>query len=693
MTDLPKSLADNPRLDRWLRFAEGRVHVSVGKVEIGQGIATALAQIAAEELDISLDRLAWRAGDTQLAPDEGSTSSSLSIEVGGASLRLVCAETRALFLAEAARLLNTAAEELEVEDGAILRAGAPTGHDYWSLAPRVSLARDATGTATPKPRAKHRLVGTSTPRRDLPAKLTGGAFVHDMVLPGMLHARVLRQPRPGATLAAVNEAALARHGARLVRSGDFAAILAPTEATLRAAVDAAQPRWENCDTPTPDMAEAAWLATQPADTRIRRNEAAPRQQGRTHQASYSRPYIAHASLGPCCAVAQENAGLLEVWTHVQGVYPFRLNAAQTLQRAPETIVVRHAHGPGCYGHNGADDAALDAAIIATLVPGTPVRVLWSRADEFGFAPAGTAMRTSLRAVLDADGLPVELTATITSGVHVNRAPGRLLASRTLPNAQPLPPPAESSDPYPGAGTRNIVPYYDISAWAYIHRLVAGTPIRTSALRGLGAVVNVFALECFMDELADLTGQDPVAYRLRMLSDPRARHLVERAAALSNWSARGPAGTGTGLGLGFARYKNKSGYACVVVEVEADTEIRLRHIWCTADAGLAINPDGVRAQLEGGIIQSASMALKEQLRIDETGTATRSWADYPILRFSEIPPIDIELANTPDEPSLGMGECTMGPTAAAIANAAAHALGVRVRDMPLTRERIVAAAAS
>jgi nicotinate dehydrogenase subunit B len=689
MTDLPKSLADNPRLDRWLHFAAGQVQVNVGKVEIGQGIATALTQIAAEELDVSLDRLSWRAGDTQLAPDEGSTSSSLSIEIGGASLRLVCAETRALFLAEAARLLNTAPEALDIEDGTILHDGAPTGHDYWSLAPRISLARDATGSAAPKPRAKHRIVGTSAARRDLPEKLAGRGFVHDMTLPGMLHARVLRQPRPGATLAAVNEAALARHGASLVRSGDFAAVLAPSEPALRAAVDAATPRWDNCDTPSPASAEAAWLATQPADTRTRGSEAPP-PAGPTHEATYSRPYISHASLGPSCALAHEQGGILEVWTHVQGVYPFRLNAAQTLQRDPESIIVRHAHGPGCYGHNGADDAALDAAIIATLVPGTPIRVLWSRADEFAFSPAGTAMQTTLRAVLNAEGLPIDLSATIISGVHVNRAPGRLLASRTLPNAQPLPPPAESSDPYPGAGTRNIVPYYDIP-WRYTHHLVAGTPIRTSALRGLGAVVNVFALECFLDELADRAGIDPAAYRLRLLSEPRARHLVERAAAMSNWSARGPAGTGTGLGMGFARYKNKSGYACVVVQVEADTEIRLRRIWCTADSGLAINPDGVRAQLEGGIIQAASMALKEQLRIDAPGTATRSWADYPILRFSEIPPIEIELADTPDEAPLGMGECTMGPTAAAIANAAAHALGLRLRDMPLTRERIMATA--
>ena len=690
MSELPKSLADNRRLDRWLRFANQQVHVSVGKVEIGQGISTALAQIAAEELDVALDQLVWRAGDTQLAPDEGSTSSSLSIEVGGAALRLVCAEARALFLAEAARLLNAAPEELAIEDGAILRDGSPTGHDYWTLARRVDLARDATGTATPKPRAAHRIVGTSTPRRDLPGKLAGTGFVHDMALPGMLHARVLRQPRPAATLAGVDEAAIARHGARLVRSGDFAAILAPTAAALRGAVEAARPRWDNCDSPTPTMAEAAWLAAQPADTRTRGSEAPP-PAGRTHEATYSRPYISHASLGPSCALAHAHAGILEIWSHVQGVYPLRANVAGTLRRDPETIIVRHVPGPGCYGHNGADDAALDAAVIASLVPGTPVRVLWSRADEFAHSPAGTAMQTTLRAVLGDDGMPADITATITSGVHVNRGPGRLLASRTLPGAQPMPPPLESSDPYPGAGTRNIVPYYDIPSWRYTHNLVAATPIRTTALRGLGAVVNVFALESFIDELADMVGQDPVAYRLRMLSDPRARRLVERAAAMSGWAARGPAGTGTGLGLAFARYKNRSGYACVVARVEADSEIRLRHIWCTADSGLAINPDGVRAQLEGGVIQAASMALKEQLLIDAGGTATRSWADYPILRFSEIPPIDIELMNEPDEPSLGMGECTMGPTAAAIANATAHALGLRLRDMPLTRERVLAAA--
>ncbi len=689
MSGLPKSLADNPRLDRWVGFGDEMVRLAIGKVEIGQGITTALAQIAAEELDVAMERLAITAGDTERAPDEGSTSSSLSVEVGGASLRLVCAEVRALFVAEAARLLNAAPDEIAVDDGAFLRGGAATPHSYWTLAPRVSLAREASGAVAPKPRAVHRVVGTSAQRLDLPRKLTGGGFVHDIVLPGMVHGRVLRQPRPGAMLAGVDERALARHGARLLRRGDFAVVLAASETALRRAVDQAAPRWDNGVGAPPGSGEAAWLARQPGEVRHRGSEAPP-PAGRHHAAVFSRPYISHASLGPSCAVATERDGVLEVISHVQGVYPLRANIALTLGRALDSIVVRHAHGPGCYGHNGADDAALDAAIAATLLPGTPIRILWSREDEFGHAPVGTAMQVGLEAVLDDAGFPADLTTTIHSGVHVNRGPGRLLAARLLPDAPPLPAPVESSDPYPGNGTRNVVPYYDIPQTRYLHHLVAGTPIRTSALRGLGGVVNVFALECFLDELAALGGHDPVAYRLAMLRDRRARWLVERAAAMAGWSSRGPAGTGTGLGLGFARYKNRSGYACVVAQVEADTEIRLRHIWCTADAGLAINPNGVKAQLEGGIIQAASMALKEQVAVDENGNATRSWADYPVLRFSDIPPIDIELADEPDEPPLGMGECTMGPTAAAIANAASHALGVRLRDMPLTRARIVAA---
>ncbi len=687
MTALPKSLADNPRLDRWLRFAaDGTVHVAVGKVEIGQGIATALAQIAAEELDVALDRIEWLAGDTDRAPDEGMTTGSQSIEIGGAALRLVCAEARAVMLAEAARRLNCAADDLAVADGAILRDGTPTGLDYAGLG--VSLDRPATGSVAPKPQAAHRLVGTSVPRRDLAEKLAGSGFLHDIVLPGMLHARVLRQPRPGARLTA-----LAATGAETIRDGDFVAFLAPRETDARRALHAAKATWEGGTTRTPAEAAAAHLETLPAD---RRNQGpAPTNTGARIVRRYARPYISHASLGPSCAIAQYAEGHLTVWTHSQGVYPLRAALAAGLGLPPDRISVRHAHGAGCYGHNGADDAAMDAAVIALHRPGPPIRVQWQREDEFGHAPVSTAMLVEIDAALDAEGMPLDWTTRFWSAPHSGRAgfAASALAVRARPNPPPPPPVTESSDPTPGAGTRNVVPYYDLPAFRFEHNLVPIPPVRTSALRGLGANAHVFAIESFIEELADQAGIDPAAYRLRMLSDPRARALIETVVAMSPWATRGPAGQGRGLGLGFARYKNRSGMAAIVAEIDATgTDLRCPRIWCAADAGLVINPDGVRAQLEGAIIQAVSWTLKEQVRLDADGIVGRAWAGYPILRFSEVPEIALHLAHRPDDPPLGMGECAGGPAVAAIGNAAAHALGQRLHSLPLTRDAVLAALA-
>jgi CO/xanthine dehydrogenase Mo-binding subunit len=268
--------------------------------------------------------------------------------------------------------------------------------------------------------------------------------------------------------------------------------------------------------------------------------------------------------------------------------------------------------------------------------------------------------------------------------------GTMLAHEALPNP---PPPAKANDPTEangGGGTRNGIPLYDFPAKRVIHHLALTTPVRTSSLRGLGALPNVYALECFMDELAQRAGVDPVAYRLSLLSDPRARHLIETVAARCGWAGRGPAGSGRGLGLAWSRYKNKAAYACVAVELDVDLDITLRRVWCAADAGLVINPDGARNQLEGGIVHAASMTLKEQVTLDGDGITSLDWDRYPILKFSEVPEIDVEIVHNPDQPTLGMGECTFGPTAAAIGNAVAHALGVRIRDMPLTRDRIAAA---
>ena len=695
---LPLSIINNRRMDRWLRFepASRSVRLAVGKVEIGQGVLIALSQIAAEELDVDVGRIDILSGDTAEAPDEGSTSSSQSIEVSGRSVRLVSAELRGRILGRLAQRLNCAPEDIAVEDGVFYQDGNPTGHDYWSFAAPEDFAAEITGSTRPKPPAAYKVVGQPVPRRDLLAKVTGAAFIHDIVRPGMLHARVLRQPSREAALTALDEAAIrraARSDVRIVRVGDFVAFVGADEtAVQRAAVAApAHATWSGARELRPEMQEASWFRTQPADDRHHGDPPAS-VAGEVVSQTYSRPFVAHAAMAPSCALAEYRAGHLSVWSHTQGVYPLRNSLADILGLPRERVTVRHAQGAGCYGHNGADDAALDAAVIAMQMPGQCIRVQWRREEEFGFEPVSTAHMTKLTAVLDGDGRPMDWTAEIWAGSHVQRPVfgGHMLAHEALPNR---PGPPKANDPPEangGGGTRNAFPLYDFPTKRVIHHLALETPVRTSSLRGLGALPNVYALECFIDELAERAGQDPVAYRLGMLSDVRARRLIENVAERCGWAARGPAGTGRGLGLAWSRYKNRAAYACVAVELEVDREVMLRRIWCAADAGLVINPDGARNQLDGGIMHAASMTLKEQVRFGESGITSLDWDGYPILRFSEVPEIETVILPNPDQPTLGMGECTFGPTAAAIGNAVAHALGVRIRDMPLTRERIAAA---
>ena len=695
---LPLSIQNNRRMEKWLRFEPGRtVRLAVGKVELGQGNVTALAQIAADELDVDLERIAVLSGDTEDAPDEGQTTGSQSIEVSGRSVRLVSAELRARVLDRLARRLNCSPAELSVEDGVFRRGDAPTGHDYWNFAAAEDFASDIEGNATPKPHTAYRYVGKPMPRRDLPGKLSGAGFVHDMVRPDMLHARILRQPCRGAQLAALDEAALRRAERgefRVVRVGNFVAFVGADEGVVQRAAAAApaHAKWDQTRQITPEQQEAAWLVGQPCNDRLHGAPLPAAETANVVTASYSRPYVAHASMGPSCALAEYRGGRLSVWSHTQGVYPLRNALANVLGLSQDAVTVRHAHGAGCYGHNGADDVAVDAAVIALQIPDHCIRVQWRREEEFGFEPFGSAMHVTVRAALDDAGKPVDWTGEIWSATHVQRPStgGNLLTHEALPTPPPDPRPTDPPEANGGGGTRNAFPLYDFAAKRVVHHLVLRAPVRTSALRGLGALPNVFAIECFMDELAERAGVDPVEYRLSVLSDPRARGVIENIARRCDWSGRGPAGGGRGLGLGWARYKNHAAYAAVVVEVEVDQEVRLRRIWCTADAGLVINPDGARNQLEGGIVQAASMTLKEQVRMEGDGVTSLDWSTYPILRFSEVPEIDTEIIHAPDLPTLGMGECTFGPTAAAIGNAVAHALGTRIRDMPFTRERIEAA---
>jgi nicotinate dehydrogenase subunit B len=700
MTALPKSLIDNPLLATWVGFGEpGCVRLATGKVEIGQGVLTALAQIAAEELDVSPERLRIVSGDTSGSPAEGFTSGSNSIAISGSSVRLVCAEVRALFLRYVADRLACPTDALTIEDGRFLRAGRHIGQDYWSIADQVDLSRPASGTVAAKRPASYAIVGRSLPRIDLEEKITGAAFIHDLAPDNVLHARMLRRPWAGAQLAALDEAAV-RHAAGapidIIRAGDLVAFTSDDETAVTRAAQSARAlaAWTGGTKPPPEAGDPDWLRRQDSRDRVVETGATPAAAGnRVVEATFSRPFLAYGSIGSSCALADYRDGELKVWTHSQGVFELRKWLARSLAIDEAQVTVLHRQGAGCYGHNSADDVAFDAAFVAMRVPNRVVRVQWTREDEFAAAPVGAAMAVGLRAVLDANARPADWTIEIWSPVHAQR-PGmngsaNLLGAQALPDA--VPPPAEINDVADEAGggaTRNGQALYDLPHHKLVHHLLPQVPIRTSSLRGLGAFANVFAIESFMDELAELAGEDPVTYRLSLMSDPRGRRVIETAAEMASWFDTA-SDEGRARGFGFARYKNRAAYAAIVAEVEVDEMVRVTRVWAAVDAGLVINPDGAANQIEGGIIQATSWTLKERVRFEGGRVASDNWDDYPILRFSEVPEIEVRFIHAPDEPALGLGEASLGPTAAAIGNAVARALGTRIRDLPLTRERIMA----
>ncbi len=695
---LPGSLHVNRRLGQWLRFLpEGLVEVRSGKVELGQGIATALAQIVADELDIAPSRVRMIPASTAASPDEAVTSGSLSVQESGTALRYACAEARAIYLATAAARLGKPADGLQVIDGEIVAVGG-AHTSYWALADDALLDREATASVPPK--SAHRVVGTPMLRLDIPDKAFGRPrFVHDLELPDMLHGRVLRPPSPAAVLLSVDDSkARALQGVvAIVRDGNFIGVLAEREevavkALERLSLGAA---WTERET-LPDAATLAdWLKSQPVETKVveERAAASTPAAARTLRARYSRPYLAHASIGPSCALAQWQGDALQIWCHSQGVYNLRADLAVTLGLAAERIVVAHVEGAGCYGHNGADDVALDAALLARAAGGRPVRLVWTRADELAWSPFGPAMAIELEADVDAAGEVLAWRHDLWSNGHSSR-PGRA-TTPTLLAAAHLERPFERvlaiNPPLPAGGAdRNSVPLYDVPARRIVNHRLLSMPLRASALRSLGAFANVFAIESFVDELARARNEDPVAWRLRHLADPRARAVIEAAARRAGWTGWQQR-EAWGHGIGFAKYKNLGAYCAVVAEIEAEREVRVRRLVVAVDVGLAINPDGVANQIEGGAIQASSWTLKEAVRFDRMRVTSSTWEDYPILKFSEVPAVEVEIVSRPDLPSVGAGEAAQGPTAAAIANAVYDALGVRVRDLPITPERIVAAA--
>ena len=696
---LPVSLAANPKLSSWLRFsAGGEVTVSPGKVEIGQGIVTALAQIAADELDVDLSRVRMLRASTAASPNEGVTSGSLSVQQSGRALRHACAEVRQIFLQLASERLGVEIAALDVEDGIISGPGN-IRTSYWELAEEVSLDRDATPGTTPKLASRRALAGNSVQRIDIPDKVFAQPrFIHDHTLPGMLHGRVLRPDNARAKLVDLKEdrvRAIAGLVA-IVRDGSFAGVVSETEHGAEAALHALRKgaTWADGD-PLPDENDlVTFLKAQPVQSTIidKKTASSPTSGKRTLQRQYTRPYIAHASIAPSCAMAQWRGDRVHVWTHSQGVYLLRADLALVLKLPVDNITVEHMEGAGCYGHNAADDVALDAALLAKATGDRPVRVQWSREGEMSDAPFGAAMAIDIEADLDAQNEIVDWRHSIWSNGHAAR-PGRaaqpaLLAGFEL--ASPFPRMISANPPQANGGgaDRNSIPLYDFPSWQIESHCLKTMPIRTSALRTLGAQGNVFAIESFLDEIATERGEDPVAFRLRHLRDERAKDVIRAAAKRAKWKPEKQ--PGIGYGIGFARYKNTGAYCAVVAEIEGAEDISVRKLTLAVDVGEAINPDGVINQIEGGAIQATSWVLKERVRFDRRRITSTNWTEYPILRFSEVPDVEVELIQRVEADPLGAGEAAHGPVTAAIANAVFDALGVRIRNLPITRDNLIAA---
>lgn len=669
---------------RWLALRrDGTVDVRSGKVELGQGVLTALAQIVADELEIDIARVRMCPAITGTSPDEGYTAGSLSLQRSGTALREVAARVRAATLATAAADLHCAPEELTVKDGDIQAPHGPST-TYWALADRLTVPDDA------NPVASHTVVGQSVPRFDIPGTVDGTRrYLHDLRFPGQLEGRVARPPGRGAHLLDIDEAAIG--ALTVVREGDFLGVLADdADSAARAlALLDRHTRWTKPAMLPDEQTLPDYLTSAPAVTEIRHQHGDP-PSAPTLRLRFHRPYLAHASIAPSCAIARWDGDTLAVWSHTQGIYPLRAELARWFGLPLDAVRVQHVEGAGCYGHNGADDVAGDAALLARAVPGRPVRVLWSRPDELAWAPFGPAMVAEVAVTLDDDGAIRHWHQEIWSNGHSSR-PGATGHPPLLAALHQGAAPVASSDPPPrngGGSDRNAVPGYDLPGCTVATHVLREMPLRTSAMRALGAHLNVYAIESVVDELAARAGADPVEYRLRLLDDPRAHDVLRRAADAGDWAT--PLAADHGRGIGYARYKNSSGYCAVVAEVEARTAIRVTRLTIAVDVGQVVNPDGVRNQIEGGALQSVSWTTKERVRFDLRGVTSRTWAEYPILTFSEVPPVRVELIDRPELPPLGAGEASIGPTAAAIGNAVRAALGVTVRTLPLTPANVIAA---
>jgi nicotinate dehydrogenase subunit B len=695
----PRSV-DPKEVDAFLAVnGDGTVTLYTGKVDLGQGLRIAMRQIAGEELGIGVDMIKYVEGDTALTPDQGRTSGSNGIQRGGMQIRQAAATARAALIELAAQRLNVKGDDLVASNGEVRPKSGGTGVRFADLIGGRNFNLKLDPKAPLKDPATYTLVGKPLARPDVPAKCTGSfTYMQDFSLPGMVHARVIRPPAIGAKLVSVDESSIKDFaGASVVRIKDFLAVVASEEWTAIRAARALRAQWSEWSG-LPEQGKL--IATLRADPGITdemlvtrgQPEASGREGAKTLTASYFWPMQSHGSIGPSCAVADVNADAATVWTASQGTHGNRNTFARFLGLPRDKVRLIYLDGAGCYGMNGHEDAAADAAILSRAV-GRPVRVQWSREDELGFDPKGPPQLLDISGTVGPDG--------------------RILAWRTemwlpqttkgLPDIPLLAPAAAGLDDVrglqPGLISQNADPPYATDSLQVLVHWLKDTPLRPAPIRSPGKPANCFAVESFADELAAAAGLDPIEFRLRWLADGRGIEVIKRAAALMAWQSRPSpvrskdAAVMRGRGFSYVHYKHSESYVAMGMEVaveRASGRIRVERVACAHDCGQIINPDGVRAQVEGSILQTLSRALMEEVQFDRSRVTSVDWGSYPIMRFSDVPKLDIELVDRPTQPPLGAGEAACAPVGAALANAVFDATGVRLRTVPFTPQRVKSA---
>ena len=675
--------------------ADGRITVYSGKVDLGTGLYTALTQIVAEELDVPLGHVTLIQGDTLLTPDQGPSFGSLSIQNGGAQLRRAAATARRALLERAAVKFKTPASTLSIRDGVIVGENSRE-LGFGSLVGGRVLSLKLDQNAPLKSPANFNLVGKPVHRLDIPDKVTGRfEFMQDFKRPGMLHGRVIRPPALGATLVSYDESSISTIAGivKVVRIENFLGVVAKSEWSAIKAARQLSVKWSAWS----GLPEQSRIWEHVRQTKIVKDDimsnqgdslsalaAAPRKLA----ATYDFAIHTHGSIGPSCAVAEFADGKLTCWTASQATHNLRKQLAAMLSVADDSVRCIYVEGAGCYGRNGHEDAAADATLLARAV-GQPVRVQWMRADEHGWDPKGPPTLLDMRAGLEAGG-------AISAWESELFIPNGIAGFVALVGADHAG--LNSLGQLSPGGVINdlAIPYAIPNVKTTAHRLES-TPLKPAWIRSPGRMQNTFANECFLDEIAVAVGVDPLELRLQYLHDPRGEELLERLAALSNWRLRSkPDRQGevvTGRGLAYVKYELVRTYVGVVAEVQVNThsgEIAAKRFHIAHDCGQIINPDGLRNQIEGNVIQTVSRVLKEEVKFDRSMVTSLDWASYPILTFPEVPEVVMDLIDRPNEVPWGGGEPTAAVVPSAIANAVFDATGVRLRSVPFTPSKVKAA---